>query len=102
MPRHVFLGEVMERTSNRRKVLDEPPIKVGKADECSYFFERCGSQPIFDCRDLPRVHANFSRSNDHSQILHFTFLEVALLRLQVEVVLLKSCEHVAYYFAMVL
>src|SRR6266403_5790072 len=70
--------------------------------KASHIFEDFRGWPVFNRSDLARVHAYFSRGDNHPQILHFLFLKVTFLRFEIEVVLLQATEHFSHYFVMML
>lgn len=63
-PRHVFLGEVIERSSDTCKVLNEPAIEVGESEEAAQLLEIARRGPAGNGSDFGRVHGHFSTSDD--------------------------------------
>src|ERR1700677_439898 len=78
----------MGKTSNERS------IKVAKAQKRSDVFYFVGRWPVFDSCDLCRVHACYPLFKDYSQVIDGRSMERALLRFEVQVVILCHCENI--------
>ena len=60
-------------------------VEIGKAKERPYIFDLGWSWPGSDTVELDRVHGELTEFHDHSKIFDFGDVELALLKLQVEV-----------------
>jgi len=69
-----------------REPLDEPAVEVGKTQEGLHFLPVRWSRPFRYSSYLDWVHLNGILGNNHSKVLHFCLLKLALLRFKEEVV----------------
>jgi len=70
--------------------LDEPAVEVGEAQERLYFLPVRRNRPFRYSSYLGWVHLNGILGNNHSEVLHFCLLELALLGFKEEVVFPKQ------------
>jgi len=73
-----------------REPLDKPAIEVGKAQEGLHFLPVRWSRPFCYSGYFDLVHLNGIMSNNHSEVLHFCLLELALFGFKEEVVFLEQ------------
>src|SRR6266508_1202715 len=78
-----------------QKVLNKPPIEVGEAQEGLYLLLVCRSRPFGNASNLDWIHCNGVMGDDHSEILDCGLLKLALVRAEVELVLLQKLQNAA-------
>ena len=66
-------------------VRDEPTIEIGKAKEGSYILNFGWGRPGGNVIKFDRVHSELSRFHNHSKVFDFRDIELAFLKLQMEV-----------------
>ena len=79
VPRAIFLGEIIEESSEFGKILNEPMVKVGETKEPVEVAEvvRCG--PLGDGMDFDGVHRDLTLVDDESKILYLVLGKLAFL-----------------------
>ena len=82
----------MQRASDLREIFDEPAIKVGKLNKTPDFFEVFGCRPGGNGFNFCWVHADFTRTDNQSEVLDFGLFEFAFLGPKVQIVLLETTE----------
>src|ERR1700677_4432005 len=73
---------------------DQRSVKMAKGEEAPHSLDFGGCGPIFNARDLCRVHACYPLFKDYPQVIYRRGMESALLRFEVQVVILRHCENV--------
>jgi hypothetical protein len=86
----------MQGSRDSCKILDELPVEVGKANECANIVEVLWLSPGLHRSNLSQVHTDLPFQDDHAEILDFSLLEIALFRVQVQIVVAKALEYLAY------
>jgi len=82
----VLLREIEQGTGQVREPLDEPVVEVCEAQEGLHFLPVRWSRPFRYSSYLEWVHLNRILGNNHSEVLHFCLLELALFGFKEEVV----------------
>jgi hypothetical protein len=80
----------VKRPAYLEEVLDKASVEVGKPDEASNFFELRGWGPISDGLYLDRVHGNFARADDQSEVVDMRLLELTFLGSEVKIVFFET------------
>src|SRR6202453_1153692 len=73
---------------------DQRSVKMAKGEEAPHSLDFGGCWPIFNARDLCRVHACYPLFKDYPQVIDGWGMERALLWLEVQVVILRYCEDI--------
>jgi len=73
-----------------RESLDKPTVEVGKAQEGLHFLPVKWSRPFRYSSYLDWVHLNRILGNNHSKVLHFGLLKLALFRFKEEAMFLEQ------------
>jgi len=94
-PTGITLGQVEEQTGVFREVSDELSVEVGESKEGLHFLFIHRSGPLGNASDLDRVHRNGVVRDDHSKVFDRGFLELALVRMEVELMLLQQLQNAA-------
>lgn len=92
VPGCVLLHGVIERTCFSQEVLDESLVEVGKAEEFPNISKVVGLRPVSDRSGFSVIHAYTTGFNDHAEVLNMVTVELALLRLQVQVVFFEMSQ----------
>ena len=71
-----------------REVPDEPPVEVGEPKKGLQLLLGRRDQPLCDASNFGWVHLDRIVRDDHSEVLHPGPFKLAIVRLQVELVLL--------------
>lgn len=87
--------EVVKRLGDEGVVANELTIVICEACKFANLFSIDRLWPFEDGVNFGRVRQKLTRANNKSKILYFLFMEVALLRIEVEVVLAHSLKHKA-------
>ena len=85
----MFLGEVVERSSDMCKVLNEPAIEVGESEEAVQLLEIARRGPAGNGSDFGQVHGYFPASDDEPQIFDFFLFKFAFFWSKVEVMCMQ-------------
>lgn len=80
------------RSCKGQAIFDELTVEVGKPDETSDFFEVFGYRPRGNGFNFGRVHTDFTRTDNQSEILNFDLFEFTFLELKVQIVLFETTE----------
>ncbi len=88
--RHVLLGEIEERTCNLREPFNEPSVEVRKSRKDLNLLLLPGLWPFRYRSYLDRIHCDLVVRYDQSEVLDLLPLELALLRLEVQLVFPES------------
>ena len=87
IPLCVFFGEVIQRTSELSKVLNESTVKVGRAEEAAQFSEISRGRPICDDRPYFHLHPHFPFSDNQIEIFfYFGLVKLAFFWPEIEIV----------------
>jgi len=89
----VVLGQVKEQVGVFREVPDEPSVEVGEPEEGLHLLLVRWSGPLSDASDLDWVHGDGVVGDDHSEVLNCGFLELALVRMEVGLMLLQEFQN---------
>ena len=85
-PSNILLGEVEQGMGMVGEVLDEPLVEVDKSDKGLDLFLVPRYGPLCHTGDLDWVHLHRALRNNHSKVLYLEAFELALLRLEVQLV----------------
>jgi len=87
-PTRFVPGQVKEQVGVFREVPDELLVEVGEPEEGLHLLLVHQSGPLSDAGNLDWVHGDRVVRDDHSEVLDRGFLELTLVRMEVELVLL--------------
>ncbi|KAG6805159.1 hypothetical protein H0H92_000482 [Tricholoma furcatifolium] len=77
------------------EVLNEPSVEVGEPQEGLYFLLVSWRGPLRDAGHLHWVHLSGPMGDDEPEVLHSSLLELALLRLKIELVEAQALQNEA-------
>jgi len=95
VPNGIVSGQVQEQAGVFREVSDEPSVEVGESEEGLHFHLVRRSGPLGNASDLDRAHCNGIVRDDYSEVLDRGFLKFALVRTEVELMLLQQLQNTA-------
>jgi hypothetical protein len=93
---HILLSEVVKQPAYLGEVLDKALVEIGKPDKTPDFFEFCGWCPISDGLYLDRVHGNFARADNQSEVVDMGLLKFALLGLEIQIGFFEASKNFMY------
>ena len=95
----ILFGEVKERASDNGVVGDELTVEVGEAKEGMHFLDFDGGWPYSNAIKFNWVHSKLTGFHDHSKKFNFKDVELAFLKLEVEVELHCALEDMTGSFS---
>jgi hypothetical protein len=89
----VFLGEVEQRVSDFRLIVDESSVKVAKSKEGLDLLDFGRSWPFSNALDFGGIHVDVSVVNNNAKVFNRSLIKGAFLRFEIEVVLGETAEN---------